>query len=93
MLQLGGRAERELGSKALCCGYSNLYALQQTQPRDATTAPNLYCMVTIEWWRCLQVYKIHDQLFLGLAGLGTDTQTLCVPSPMPDAACTRLLSS
>ena len=24
-----------------------------------------------------KVYKIHDQLFLGLAGLGTDTQTLC----------------
>ena len=27
----------------------------------------------------LQVYKIHDQLFLGLAGLGTDAQTLCAP--------------
>lgn len=25
-----------------------------------------------------QVYKIHDKLYMGLAGLGTDAQTLCV---------------
>ena len=25
-----------------------------------------------------KVYKIHDQLYLGLGGLATDTQTLCV---------------
>lgn len=30
-----------------------------------------------------KVFKIHDRLFVGLAGLATDMMTLCVPRALP----------
>jgi len=71
-----------------CCATTAPYSVPFTRLLPKSCSRNMYSFLRISliWTAATgyrpQVYKIHDQLFLGLAGLGTDTQTLCASYPV-----------